>query len=113
MDSTHTQSTVFVANLPFNVDDDALAAIFTNLSIRVKSAKVVRGLRRGRGGRPFHASRGFGFVEVEDPSQQREAVQKVEGSLIGDRTISAKVANEMKPIEVEEAAEAEKVEADL
>jgi RNA recognition motif-containing protein len=97
---------VFVANLPFNVDDDALAAIFTNLSIRVKSASVVRGLRKGRGGRPFRASRGFGFVEIEDSAQQREAVEKVEGSLIGDRKISAKVANEMKPIEMEAATDA-------
>lgn len=101
----HTQSTIFVANLPFNLDDEALAAIFTNLSIRVKSAKVIRGLRKGRGGRPFRASKGFGFVEVEDPTQQKEAVDKVEGSLIGDRKISAKIANEMKPIEAEEVAE--------
>lgn len=101
-----SESTIFVANLPFSVNDDELAAIFTNLSIRVKSAKVIRGLRKGRGGRPFRASKGFGFVEVEDASQQKEAVEKVEGSLIGDRKISAKVANEMKPIEVEEVAEA-------
>ncbi|ORY30004.1 hypothetical protein BCR39DRAFT_558827 [Naematelia encephala] len=100
-----SESTVFVANLPFDVDDDALAAIFTNLSIRVKSAKVIRGLRSGRGGRRFYASRGFGFVEIEDAAQQKEAVEKVEGSLIGDRTISAKIAQEMKPIEVENATE--------
>ena len=88
--------------MPFNVDDDALAAIFTNLSIRVKSAKVIKGLRNAKsGGRPFRASRGFGFVEVEDPAQQQEAVDKVEGSLVGDRKLSAKIANEMKEVEVE------------
>lgn len=98
---------MFVGNLPFTVDDNALAEIFTNLSIKVKSAKVVTGYRKPRGdARGFRGSKGFGFVEVEDPSQQQEAVDKVEGSLIGDRKISAKVANEMKPIEVE-AAEAE------
>jgi len=42
---------------------------------------------------------------VEDPAQQKEAVEKVEGCLVGDRTLSAKVANEMRPVEVEEAAE--------
>ena len=98
-----------MANLPFSVNDDALAAIFTNLSIRIKSAKVVRGIRMGRGGRSFRASRGFGFVEVEDSAQQKEAVEKVEGSLIGDRTISAKIANEVKPVELEELADAKKV----
>lgn len=102
-----SKSTIFVANLPFNIDDDALSSIFTNLSINVKSAKVVRGLRKGRpGSRPFHASKGFGFVEVEDPAQQEEAVKKVDGALVGDRNISARVAHEMKPAEKEEVAEA-------
>jgi len=100
-----SSNTIFVANLPFSVDDAALASIFTNLSIAVKSAKVVRGPRKGRGGKTFRASRGFGFVEVEDAAQQKEAVEKVEGSLIGERKISAKVANEMKPVEIEAAQE--------
>lgn len=93
---------IFVANLPFEVDDTALAAIFTNLSINVKSAKVATSLRRPRGDReqkPVRTSRGYGFVEVTDPAQQKEAVDKVEGTLVGDRQISAKVANELKPIE--------------
>lgn len=102
-----SQTSIFVSNLPFTVDDNALAEIFTNLSIKVKSAKVVTGFRKPRGeGAGFRGSKGFGFVEVEDASQQQEAVDKVEGSLIGDRTISAKVAKEMKPIEAE-AAEAQ------
>jgi RNA recognition motif-containing protein len=92
--------------LPFDVDDEGLASIFTNLSIRVKSAKVVVGVRRDRDGKTFRASRGFGFVEVEDPAQQKEAVEKVEGSLISDRKLSAKIANEMKPVEQEEVAAA-------
>ena len=44
-------------------------------------------------------------MEVENPAQQKEAVEKVEGSLIGDRKISAKIANEMKPVEQAEVAE--------
>jgi RNA recognition motif-containing protein len=52
------------------------------------------------------ASRGYGFVEVEDPAQQKEAVDKVEGTLVGDRTISAKIANEMKRVEREEVVPA-------
>ncbi|KAK8869547.1 hypothetical protein IAR55_000114 [Kwoniella newhampshirensis] len=103
-----SKNTIFVANLPFNVDDEGLAAIFTNLSINVKSAKVVKGIRRARpGSRPFRASKGFGFVELENESQQTEAVEKVEGTLVGDRNITAKIAKEMKPIEVEQAVEAE------
>lgn len=101
-----SKNTIFVGNLPFSVDDEALAEVFTNLSIKVKSAKVVMGVRRVRDEtRPFRGSRGFGFVEVEDPAQQQEAVDKVAGTLIGDRTISAKIANEMRPVE-KEAVEA-------
>ena len=109
-DARALKNTIFVANLPFNVDDEALASIFTNLSIGVKSAKVVRGQRRGRGGRPFFASRGFGFVEIENSSQQSEAVEKVQGSVIGERQITAKIANEMKPIDGLDATEAAEVE---
>jgi len=97
-----SKTSIFVANLPFTVDDEQLAAIFTNLSINVKSAKVVKGLRKNRtDGKAFRASKGFGFVEVENAGQQQEAVDKVEGSLIGDRKITAKIANEMKPAEVD------------
>ncbi|WVR05433.1 hypothetical protein IAU60_002449 [Kwoniella sp. DSM 27419] len=103
-----SKNTIFVANLPFSVDDEALATIFTNLSIKVKSAKIVKGIRRaGPGSKPFRASKGFGFVELEDEAQQAEAVEKVQGILIEDRQITAKVAKEMKPIEVEKAVEAE------
>ena len=76
----------------------------------MKSAKVVRGPRQGRGGRRFFASRGFGFVEIEDPSQQKEAVDKVQGSLVGERLITAKIAKEMKPIDGD-GADAAEVEA--
>jgi RNA recognition motif-containing protein len=69
-------------------------------------------VRRNREGRTFRGSRGFGFVEVEDASQQKEAVEKVEGTLIGDRKLSAKIANEMKEADAEEAAkEAQKGDA--
>lgn len=63
-------------------------------------------MRRGRGGKAYRTSRGFGFVEIANSAQQKEAVEKVEGSLIGERVLSAKIAQEMKEREVQEAAEA-------
>ncbi|KAL1411017.1 hypothetical protein Q8F55_001962 [Vanrija albida] len=98
-----SKDTVFVANLPFSVDDAGLTELFTKLSIKVKSANVIRGLRRLPGRRPFHGSKGFGFVELEDPTQQQEAVDKINGSSVGDRKVTAKIAQEMKPIELAEA----------
>lgn len=95
-----------MANLPFTLDDEGLAAVFTNLSIEVTKATVVTRMRRGRGGKAYRTSRGFGFVEIANSGQQKEAVEKVEGSLIGERVLSAKIAQEMKEREVQEAAEA-------
>lgn len=85
------------------MNDSALAEVFTNLSIQVKSAKIVRGMRQTKTGRPFRASRGFGFVELENPAQQQEAVDKVSGSKIGDREISARVAKEVKEADIQES----------
>ncbi|WWC60826.1 uncharacterized protein I303_103402 [Kwoniella dejecticola CBS 10117] len=107
-----SKNTIFVANLPFSVNDESLATIFTNLSIKVKSAKVVQGIRKPRAGaartfKPFRASKGFGFVELENEAEQNEAVEKVDGTLIEDRKITAKIAKEMKPIEQEQVADAQ------
>lgn len=92
-----------MANLPFTVDDDALSAIFADLSIKVKSAHVIKGLRKLPGRRAFRGSKGFGFVVLEDEEQQDQAVEKINGMAIGERKITAKIAQEMKPIEELEA----------
>ncbi|AAW41952.1 hypothetical protein CNBB0630 [Cryptococcus deneoformans B-3501A] len=106
-----SEATIFVANLPFSVDDAALTSIFNNLSIQVKKAKVaVRTFRRGNDRRV--SSKGFGFVDLEDPSQREEAVQKVDGTLVEGRNITAKVAKVMKPIEQEAAAATEESQPD-
>jgi RNA recognition motif-containing protein len=94
-----SKNTVFVANLPFTIDDEGLSAIFTDLSIKVKSAHVIKGLRKLPGRRAFRGSKGFGFVVLEDEGQQVPAVEKINGMEVQDRKITAKVAQEMKPIE--------------
>ncbi|CAK9783881.1 unnamed protein product [Cutaneotrichosporon oleaginosum] len=94
-----SKNTVFVANLPFTVDDDGLSEIFTNLSIKVKSAHVIKGIRKLPGRRAFRGSKGFGFVVLEDEAQQVSAVEKVNGMEVQDRKITAKVAQEMKALE--------------
>lgn len=88
-----------MANLPFTIDDEGLSAIFTDLSIKVKSAHVIKGLRKLPGRRAFRGSKGFGFVVLEDEGQQVPAVEKINGMEVQDRKITAKVAQEMKPIE--------------
>lgn len=107
------KDTLFVSNLPYDIDDDALASIFTNLSIEIKSAKVIRStFNRYRGKKPASElkapvprSRGFGFVEVANPAQRDEAVEKASGTLIASREIGVKVAKEMQRINGEEGEE--------
>lgn len=88
---------LFVANLPFEVDDAALSKVFSDLSIGVKSARVITKPNfRNREGAP--RSKGFGFVEVADEKDQAKAVEKLTGYKMGEREITIKVANTREPI---------------
>jgi RNA recognition motif-containing protein len=64
-----SKTTLFVANLPFSIDDDALKGIFEGPGF--VSARVVR-TRNGR-------SRGYGFVEFESEEQQQKALADKQG----------------------------------
>jgi len=77
-----SKTTLFVANLPFAVDDDGLAKIFAGLNI--KSAHVVK-KRNGR-------SKGFGFVEFDSEDAQNKAKNAVDKKLVEDRELIVKVA---------------------
>jgi RNA recognition motif-containing protein len=88
-----SKTTLFVANLPFSVDDEKLKSIFADTN--VKSARVVR-TRNGR-------SRGYGFVEFENEKDQITAMQTkndidVEGPH-GSRKISVTISNSVSPPE--------------
>lgn len=92
------QTLLFVANLPFSVDDAGLTEAFTSLSITPKSTKIITKPsyhyvdgKRERGPR---RSKGFAFVEVEDEQAQQQAIEKLQGFKMGDREITIKVANE-------------------
>lgn len=94
---------LFVANLGFNIDDVALAAMFTEAGINVLSARIVR--------RPYgrpRRSKGYGFVDVGDEAEQKKAIEALEGKEVGGRTIAVKVAvNAQARDKVEEVAEDE------
>eukprot|EP00163_Fabomonas_tropica_P034518 TRINITY_DN958_c0_g1_i2.p1 TRINITY_DN958_c0_g1~~TRINITY_DN958_c0_g1_i2.p1 ORF type:complete len:150 (-),score=36.21 TRINITY_DN958_c0_g1_i2:322-771(-) len=76
-----TENGLFVANLPFSVDDDQLRALFEGLTVaRVQVIKK----RNGR-------SKGFGFVEFEDAATRDAGLKKVEGKELEDRLLSVSV----------------------
>lgn len=92
-DRTPSSTTLFVANLPFSVDDDGLSKIFEGLNIT--SAHVVR-KRNGR-------SKGFGFVEFSNESDQQKAIEAKKSTIVEERELIIKVALK----ESEEQAQAE------
>ncbi|KAJ9094435.1 hypothetical protein QFC21_005974 [Naganishia friedmannii] len=93
-----SKTLLFVANLPFSVDEAALTEAFTSLSIIPKSSKIITKPsyhyvdgKRERGPR---RSKGFAFVEVENEEAQQQAIEKLQGYKMEDREITIKVANE-------------------
>lgn len=89
-----SKTTVFVANLPFALDDAGLSTVFSEY--KVKSAKVVT--RRGTG-----RSKGFGFVELEDETEQQK-VLAAPVFVCETRELNIKVAlSDEKPVEENKA----------
>jgi len=90
-----SKTTVFVANLPFSLDDVALAGVFAEF--KVKTAKVVT--RRGTG-----RSKGFGFVELETEAEQQRLLE-APVFVCQERELNIKVAlSDEKPTEEEAKA---------
>jgi RNA recognition motif-containing protein len=79
---------LFVGSLPWAVNDEGLKQAFTPYG-KVVSATVVVDRRSGR-------SKGFGFVEMENDSEAKAAIEALNGSELNGRNI---VVNEAKPKE--------------
>jgi len=77
-------TTLFVANLPFSIDDDTFGKIFADRQLAYKSAHVVK--KRNQ------RSKGFGFVEFENQSDQQKALASINGTKVEDRELTVKVA---------------------
>lgn len=79
---------LFVGSLPWSINDEGLKQVFTPFG-KVVSATVVSDRRSGR-------SKGFGFVEMENDSEAKAAIEALNGSELDGRNI---VVNEAKPKE--------------
>ena len=74
---------IYVANLENAIDDDKLKEIFSSYG-EVSSAEVVKDVFTG-------ASRGFGYVEMEDDAAQK-AITELDQTLLNTLTITVKEA---------------------
>jgi len=77
-----TENTLYVSNLPFDLDDNDLKQIFSEFN--VKNAHVaIR--QNGR-------SLGFGFVEFNNANDQKNALEALDQSEVNNRVITVKIA---------------------
>ena len=79
---------IYVGNLPFGATSDDLKQAFEAHGT-VNSAEVITDRMTGR-------SRGFGFVEMEDPAEADTAIEALSGTDLGGRTLTV---NEARPRE--------------
>lgn len=77
-------TSIFVAKLDFGVTSEQLKSTFEEYG-RVLKASVATDRETGK-------SRGFGFVEMEDSSEARNAISALDNSLLNGRPISVKEA---------------------
>lgn len=77
---------IFVAGLPYDLDDDELMEIFEKFGA-VTSAKVAMDKETGK-------SKGFGFVEMPDSAEGKEAIEGLNDISLGKKPLVVKEAEE-------------------
>lgn len=77
---------LFVAGLPYDLDDAELEEIFEKFG-KVISAKVSMDRETGK-------SRGFGFVQMEKEADARDAIEHLNDISLGKKPLVVKMAEE-------------------
>lgn len=80
---------LYVGNLPYSVNDQALADLFAKYGA-VASATVITDRMSGR-------SKGFGFVELESDDKAQQAISELNGNDMDGRKLIVSVARPMEP----------------
>ena len=75
---------IYVGNLSFDISDAGLQEAFAAFGA-VDKANVVTDRETGR-------SRGFGFVEMANDDEAKAAIEGLNGSQLGDRTVTVNLA---------------------
>lgn len=80
---------IFVSNLNYAITDGELSALFEQYG-EVKSCVIIMD-------KFTQKSKGFGFVEIAAKDQAEAAINGLNGSQLGDRTINVTEARERQP----------------
>jgi RNA recognition motif-containing protein len=75
---------IYVGNVDFKVSEDQLSELFAGHG-SVSSAKIITDKETGR-------SKGFGFVEMSDDEEGKEAISALNGYELNGRKISVTLA---------------------
>jgi len=81
---TPSTTTLFIANLPFGLDDEGFGKVFKDSSLAFKTAHVVK-RKSGR-------SKGYGFAEFDNEGDQQNALTALNNKEIEGRQLAVKVA---------------------
>lgn len=82
---------IYVGNLSYSVNDQALADVFAEFGT-VESARIVTDRDSGR-------SKGFGFVEMSTDAEAASAIEQLNGAELEGRTMNISEAKPMAPRE--------------
>ena len=82
------QSNLYVTNLSYSVDNEALRAHFSSCG-DVVASDIIMDRDTGR-------SRGFGFVEMSNPEQAQKAIETLHDQPLGGRALGVALARPRK-----------------
>ena len=77
---------IYVGGLPYQTTEQDLLDLFAQVG-HVTSAMVITDRASGR-------SKGFGFVEMSNDQEARTAIERLNGTILGNRTIVVNEARE-------------------
>ena len=77
---------IFVAGLPYDLDDAELEEIFEKFG-KVNSAKVAMDKETGK-------SKGFGFIDMPDSVEAKDAIESMNDISLGKKPLVVKEAEE-------------------
>jgi RNA recognition motif-containing protein len=83
-------STLFMMNVPYNCTESDLKDWIETSGIPVKSVRMIRDLVAG-------VSPAFAYVDISEPGRIAEAVEKLNGHIIGNRVVIVSQARRAAP----------------
>src|SRR2546425_9263940 len=82
----HTNMRLYVGGLPYQTTEHDLIDLFEQVG-QVTEDTIITDRETGR-------SKGFGFVEMSDGQAARSAIERLNGTLLGNRTLTVNQARE-------------------